>query len=64
MDDASSYSDMVKEHYMGYVYAGEIVIKENGAITKLHKGDSVFLRSEAACTPRHHQPVRIYNTLF
>ena len=39
MDDASSHSNMVKEHYMGYVYAGEIAINENGAITKLHRGD-------------------------
>ena len=46
MDDASSHSNMVKEHYMGYVYAGEIVINENGAITKLHKGDAVFLRRD------------------
>jgi AraC-like DNA-binding protein len=46
MDDASSHSNMVKEHYMGYVYAGEIVINENGTITKLHKGDAVFLRRD------------------
>ena len=31
MDDASSHSDMVKEHYMGYVYAGEIVINEKAS---------------------------------
>jgi AraC-like DNA-binding protein len=37
---------MAKEHYLGYVYSGEMEINEDGKITRVRKGECVFIRKD------------------
>jgi AraC-like DNA-binding protein len=37
---------MAKEHYLGYIYSGEMEINEGGKITWVHKGECVFIRKD------------------
>jgi AraC-like DNA-binding protein len=36
----------VKEHSLAYIYSGELKLNERGKITKLHKGECVFIRRD------------------
>lgn len=35
---------MAREHTLVYIYSGELLIEENGKETKIHKGESAFIR--------------------
>ena len=37
---------MVKDHSLVYVYSGELLVEENGAMTEVHSGECVFLRRD------------------
>jgi AraC-like DNA-binding protein len=37
---------MAKEHFLGYVYSGEMEISEDGKITRVRKGECVFIRKD------------------
>jgi hypothetical protein len=43
-NDGTKCTKMIKEHYLAYVYSGELEINERGKITRIHKGECVFMR--------------------
>jgi AraC-like DNA-binding protein len=45
-DDAKICISTAKEHYLVYVYSGELELNERGKITKLRKGESAFIRRD------------------
>jgi AraC-like DNA-binding protein len=45
-NNAKKHSSMAKEHYLGYIYSGEMEINERGKITRIHKGECVFIRKD------------------
>ena len=45
-DDAHTCVSVVKEHCMAYIYSGELELNERGSITKIHKGECIFLRRD------------------
>ncbi|MDR1023649.1 MAG: AraC family transcriptional regulator [Prevotellaceae bacterium] len=45
-DNAQKCIPTVKEHYLVYIYSGELEINERGKIAKIHKGECVFIRKD------------------
>ena len=45
-DDGMSCLHRNHSHVLVYMYSGELEIKEDGKITKLHKGDCAFIRKD------------------
>jgi AraC-like DNA-binding protein len=45
-DNALSCASNVKKHHLAYVYSGELELNERGKITKLHRGECVFIRKD------------------
>lgn len=46
MENETSCSPMVKEHYLVYVYSGEMIVKDEGKETLITKGECFFLRRD------------------
>lgn len=40
----TKYTHMAKNHYLVYVYSGELLLKEGGKKTETHQGECVFIR--------------------
>jgi glyoxylate utilization-related uncharacterized protein len=45
-DDAKKCVKTAKEHYLVYIYSGELEISERGKVTKVHKGECAFIRRD------------------
>jgi AraC-like DNA-binding protein len=45
-DNALSCAPMVKEHYLAYIYSGELALTECSKITRLHSGECAFIRKD------------------
>jgi AraC-like DNA-binding protein len=45
-DDAQTCIPTAKEHYLVYIYSGELELTERGKITKIHSGECVFIRKD------------------
>jgi AraC-like DNA-binding protein len=45
-NDGTKCTKMMKEHYLAYVYSGELEINERGKTSRIHKGECVFIRKD------------------
>jgi AraC-like DNA-binding protein len=45
-DNALSCVSTIQEHYLAYIYSGELALTERGKITRLHSGECAFIRKD------------------
>jgi AraC-like DNA-binding protein len=46
IDNAQMCIPIAREHYLVYIYSGELEVNERGKITKIHSGECVFIRKD------------------
>jgi len=68
LEDEMSCSPMIKEHYLVYVYSGEILVKEKDKETVINKGECFFLRRDNRVDltkqPKNGEPFKAIFMMF